>query len=395
MSMRAFALLLISAVFLAPGAAAQVISGAAALPASTMPERIWYHDLATGDRIELLSADAWALAYDSANGVLYFAGDGPQIFRWSPGAAAPTLAFTAKLASGAQVQPAALAFLGGKLYASVTSPLVPISEVNLVSGVLTPSSASLAFSSENLAADPSTGRLYTYLRTPLSGTTPGLYELDPANFASPQLVGAVAPQGFDIDGLAVGGGRAYLIEDSPFPYSIFDFAQGAYLATQLTSPWPRDLFRAAGEFAPGLAAPNGSRIYCSRKPAATGCLAYTLTSGVPSASSGAFRLEAHALRTHRAAMWHYSLAGRASTPFAGGTLCLASPVRRTLGQNTGGSNACSGVVQLDFGAFVQSGADPALVAGAQVNAQLFVRDPGFGEPNNYALSEAVEFVLQP
>lgn len=393
--MRALTSLFLFAALLTPTATAQVVYGAAGFPSISTPERIWYHELASGDRIELLSAEAWAMAYDSTNGVLYFAGDGPQIFRWSPGAPTPTLVCTARTAAGSPVQPAALAYLGGKLYASVTSPLVRISEVNLTSGVLSPTSAPLAMSSENLAADASAGKLYTYLRTPLSGTSPGLYELDPANFASPQLVGAAAPLGFDIDGLAVGGGRAYLIEDSSFPFSIFDFAQGAYLGAQLASPWPRDMFRAAGEFAPGLAAPNGPRVYCSRKQASTGCLSYTLTSGTPSASAGAFRLEANSVRTQRAAMWHYSLAGRAATPFAGGTLCLAAPVRRTLGQNTGGAVACTGVAQFDFGAFAQSGVDPALVAGVQVNAQLFVRDPGFVPPDNYALSEGVEFVLQP
>ena len=100
----------------------------------------------------------------------------------------------------------------------------------------------------------------------------------------------------------------------------------------------------------------------------------------------------------RSGILAYSTSGRATTPFGGGTLCLAAPLRRTPIQNSGGSAAgtdCSGTYHFDFAAWITSGSDPSLVAGTTVNAQFYSRDGGFAAPNNIGLTNALEFTLVP
>jgi len=85
----------------------------------------------------------------------------------------------------------------------------------------------------------------------------------------------------------------------------------------------------------------------------------------------------------------------AAAPFQDGVQCVALPVRRTGSQSSGGNvgtNDCSGVYSLDFNARIQSGVDPSLVPGVQVNGQFWTRDSGV--PSGTGLSDAIEFVIQ-
>ena len=91
--------------------------------------------------------------------------------------------------------------------------------------------------------------------------------------------------------------------------------------------------------------------------------------------------------------------GQAAVPFLGGTLCVQPPLRRTPVQNSGGngppSDDCSGTYAFDFNALIQGGGDPGLVAGADVYAQYWGRDPadttGFGS----SLTDAISFTIAP
>jgi hypothetical protein len=56
---------------------------------------------------------------------------------------------------------------------------------------------------------------------------------------------------------------------------------------------------------------------------------------------------------------------------------------------------CSGAYHFDFNAWIQSGADPALVVGQDVWAQYWSRDQGFAFPDNTGLSNAVAFEIGP
>jgi hypothetical protein len=144
---------------------------------------------------------------------------------------------------------------------------------------------------------------------------------------------------------------------------------------------------------------NAPTVYCTPKTNSVGCQPSISWLGTPSTSAGSgFFLQATSEINRVSGMLLYTTAGRASTPFGGGTLCLAQPLRRTPLLNSGGSLQglnCSGVYSMDFAAWIASGADPALVAGTTVQAQFYSRDPGFAAPNNIGLTAGLEFTLVP
>lgn len=139
--------------------------------------------------------------------------------------------------------------------------------------------------------------------------------------------------------------------------------------------------------------------YCSGSSDAAGCRARISWLGVPSASAGTgFHVQASGAANRVPGTLLYSVHGRATVPFAGGTLCIAPPVRRTPARSSGGHAAgadCSGVQSFDFGAWIRSGIDPSLVAGTTVTAQWYSRDAARAAPLGIGLSDAVEFTLVP
>lgn len=144
--------------------------------------------------------------------------------------------------------------------------------------------------------------------------------------------------------------------------------------------------------------PAGPAVFCVAKVNSQGCTPAIGTSGTPSASSPApFSVTCANVLSNKPGILVYG-ADRATTPFQGGTLCVASPVRRTPIQMSGGNPPpvdCSGVFALDFNALIAAGNDPTLVPGRRVVAQYWSRDSfdpaGFGS----SLSDAVEFTIQP
>jgi hypothetical protein len=144
--------------------------------------------------------------------------------------------------------------------------------------------------------------------------------------------------------------------------------------------------------------PGDPASYCTPKPNSLGCLPHVRWAGVPSATSGsAFTISADSVLSQKSGLLFYGLAP-ASLPFQGGLLCVAGPLKRTPLQSSGGSpppDDCSGAFSFDFNAWIQSGVDAALVAGAGVHAQYWSREPadptGFGT----SLSDAIAFTIQP
>lgn len=137
--------------------------------------------------------------------------------------------------------------------------------------------------------------------------------------------------------------------------------------------------------------------YCTSKVNSLGCTPAIATSGSASASAGSgFAISATLVLNQKQGLLLYGTSGPAAVPFHGGWLCVAPPRRRTPVQSSGGSSAgsnCSGAYVFDFNAWTATGSDPALIAGATVNAQYWSRDPGFAPPNNVGLTDAVEFHL--
>lgn len=145
--------------------------------------------------------------------------------------------------------------------------------------------------------------------------------------------------------------------------------------------------------------PQAPMIYCVPKTNSLGCVPTLTHAGNPSASlTFGFVLQASNLLNNKTGTFFYSLNGPSNLPFSGGFLCVQAPLRRTpvsLTGGTSGGNDCTGVLARDFNALIASGVDPQLVAGQEVWAQFYSRDPGFAPPNNVNLTEAIDFVILP
>lgn len=144
--------------------------------------------------------------------------------------------------------------------------------------------------------------------------------------------------------------------------------------------------------------------YCTAKTASAGCEPAMVFTGISSAAqTGGFELRARGMLSQKFALFAYSVSGTAETPFAGGLLCLAGPVRRAPVGFTGGSagaDDCSGAHAMDWNAYAAGllggGPDPSLgLAGTTVHVQAWGRDTGFAPPNAVQLSNALRYVVLP
>jgi peptidase M28-like protein len=147
------------------------------------------------------------------------------------------------------------------------------------------------------------------------------------------------------------------------------------------------------------------QIYCTAKVNALGCLPSIDSVGTPSVSAGnGFVVSAGSVRNNKSGLLFYGVSGRAAGSFQGGTLCVATPIKRTPAVSSGGApppaNDCSGVYSIDMNTFASGGLGgmplPALsVPGTVVDCQWWGRDPGFAAPNNTTLSDGLEFTTCP
>jgi glucose/arabinose dehydrogenase len=145
--------------------------------------------------------------------------------------------------------------------------------------------------------------------------------------------------------------------------------------------------------------------YCTAKQNSLGCLPAISSTGTASASAtSGFVVKASNIRNRKNGLLFYGVSGRASSPFQGGTLCIATPIARTPGMYSGGSaapvNDCTGSFSIDMNRFAQGllGGNPLPAlqqAGTLVDCQWWGRDPGFAPPNNTQLSNALEYVPCP
>ncbi len=135
--------------------------------------------------------------------------------------------------------------------------------------------------------------------------------------------------------------------------------------------------------------------YCTAKVNSQGCTPNIHSSGVPSlsGSGNAFRIHADNVLSNQSGILIWSV-NPASVPFGGGTLCLAPPVLRTAGQNSGGNPPppdCSGVYAFQFTpALMQQN---GLTVGDDVFTQYWSRDTGFQAPDNIGLTAGLQFTI--
>jgi hypothetical protein len=95
--------------------------------------------------------------------------------------------------------------------------------------------------------------------------------------------------------------------------------------------------------------------YCTAKVNSLGCVPAIAFTGVPSASmTSGFVVRGANVRNNKNGLLFYGINGRSSLPFQGGTLCVKTPLRRTVRRSprqSGPANDCSGVSLLDMNAF--------------------------------------------
>jgi len=136
--------------------------------------------------------------------------------------------------------------------------------------------------------------------------------------------------------------------------------------------------------------------YCTAKLNSQGCMPQVVASGIPSTSgAAAFDVGAQSVLNNKNGILFYGLQTKALA-FQGGTLCVQAPVKRTPLQDSGGNpppDDCSGVYTYDFNARIQSGADPALQAGATVYCQYWSRDPA--SASGTGLTDGLCFEIRP
>ncbi|MCK6446031.1 MAG: VCBS repeat-containing protein [Planctomycetes bacterium] len=143
------------------------------------------------------------------------------------------------------------------------------------------------------------------------------------------------------------------------------------------------------------------RSYCEAKVSLDGCYPTIGSSGTPSASAtSGFVITCTGAVEQQPGALLYSLSGAANVPFAGGVLCLAGPIDRTLYSNSGGVLPCEGSFSVDFNAFAAGlfGAHPRpelRVPGTAVYAQWWGIDTDFAPPQDRQLSDALAFHLCP
>jgi hypothetical protein len=168
--------------------------------------------------------------------------------------------------------------------------------------------------------------------------------------------------------------------------------------------WNVDEFQLL-DLGPGTLGCPTPQVYCTAKTNSLGCLPVIESSGAPSVSAASgFVVTGSNVRNQKTGLLLYGVSGRAAGAFQGGTLCVASPIRRSPAVNSGGAplpaNDCSGVYSIDMNAFATGalGGAPApelLVAGSVVDCQWWGRDQGFPAPNNTTLSDGLEFTTCP
>lgn len=135
--------------------------------------------------------------------------------------------------------------------------------------------------------------------------------------------------------------------------------------------------------------------HCAAKLDDLGCLPAMTWSGAPRLVAGSsFTIGAQDVAAQRTGLFVYGF-GQAQTPFSGGLLCAAPPLKKLGLQNAGGAGgaSCSGSFSINFQSTIDSGQDPLIAPGATLAAQWLYRSPG--TPGGFGQSDGIVFYLCP
>lgn len=134
--------------------------------------------------------------------------------------------------------------------------------------------------------------------------------------------------------------------------------------------------------------------YCTAKLSSNLCLPAIGATGGPSIANAAnFHVVTTGMEAGITGLDFFGTTGQAATPFQGGVLCIASPVNRLPGKNTGGAGSCTGTLDYTLADVIVHPAGGTVVPGATLNVQSWSRD--LGDPFGSSLSNAIEVVVCP
>jgi hypothetical protein len=134
--------------------------------------------------------------------------------------------------------------------------------------------------------------------------------------------------------------------------------------------------------------------YCTAKSTSQGCAPELSTSGHPRTSSAQpFVVTSTGVISGAPGTFFYGLTGPAATPFQGGLMCVAGPLRRTPVSIASSASGCSAQLSFDFNAWIASGVDAQLAPGAVVHLQGWSRDGADSYGSSF--SDAISFTVAP
>ena len=137
----------------------------------------------------------------------------------------------------------------------------------------------------------------------------------------------------------------------------------------------------------------GVTSYCEAQVNSQGCTPAIFATGMPSLTYNSFRVKAAQVVNGKSGLLFWGATPK-QAPFAGGSLCVAAPLKRTAVQSSGGNpppDDCSGAFSFHFNKPYMNQA--GLVPGTRVYCQYWSRDPASAATTN--LTDALAFTIEP
>lgn len=191
--------------------------------------------------------EIWGAAYDPAGHQLWLSG-GIELYK-SP--VSGPAEFVANFSDGsAAISMTGLAWANGRLFGFRSVGTVGIYEVNPATGAATLALATPGFDFGGLDYNAANGLIYG-TSDGSSSSTRGLFSIDVLGGGAITKIANYPAGQTDIDGLAVGDGKAWLVTDEPGSFFAYDLSQGPNGSyTSFASAWTTTSLFSAGAYIP-------------------------------------------------------------------------------------------------------------------------------------------------